>query len=56
MPLELEQECPECGETRTFWKSGTTDLHLGTKRKWQCSECGFGFVRIDGTVDTGVSA
>jgi rubredoxin len=56
MPLELEQECPECGETRTFWKSGTTDLHLGTKRKWQCSECGFSFVRIGGTVDTGVSA
>jgi rubredoxin len=56
MPLELEQECPECGETRAFWKVGTTELHLGTKRKWQCSECGFGFVRIDGAVDTGATA
>lgn len=55
MSLELERECPECGETTTFWKSATTVLHLGTKRKYQCSECGFGFVRIDGAVDTGVA-
>lgn len=53
MSLEQTQECPECGEERTFWKTASTRLHLGTKQKWQCSECGFGFVRIDGTVDTG---
>jgi len=52
MGLELEQDCPECGNTRTFWKTGSTKLHLGTKQKWQCSDCGFGFVRIDGSVDT----
>jgi rubredoxin len=54
MSLETEQECPECEAVRTFWKTGTTEIHLGTKRKWRCSECGFGFVRIDGAVDTGV--
>jgi rubredoxin len=53
MSLELERECPECGGPRTFWKAASTTLHLGTKQKWQCSGCGFGFVRIDGTVDTG---
>ena len=52
MTLEMEHECPACGETRTFWKTGATKLHLGTKRKWECGECGYGFVRIDGTVDT----
>ncbi len=52
MGLEREHDCPRCGESRTFWKTGTTELHLGTKRKWQCGECGFGFVEIDGAVDT----
>ena len=55
MTLELEQECPECDELRTFWKTASTTLHLGTKQKWQCTECGFGFVRIDGAVDTGTA-
>ena len=55
MSLELEQVCPECGESRTFWKTATTILHLGTKQKWQCGECGFGFVRIDDSVDTGTA-
>jgi len=52
MTLELEEACPVCGEDRTFWKSASTEMHLGTKTKWDCSECGYGFVRIDGTVDT----
>ena len=52
MSLELEMDCPVCEEPRTFWKTGSTKLHLGTKRKWECSECGYGFVRIDGSVDT----
>lgn len=56
MPLEIERECPSCGEMRGFWKVGTTKLHLGIKRKWTCNECGFGFVRIDDAVDTGVTA
>ncbi len=55
MSLELTHECPECGETQTFWKTATTQLHLGTKQKFQCSECGFGFVRIGGAVNTGVA-
>ena len=52
MSIEMEQECPECGDAQTFWKTGSTEMHLGTKRKFECSECGYGFVRIDGTVDT----
>jgi len=52
MALEMKADCPVCGETRTFWKTARTKIHLGTKRKWDCAECGYGFVRIDGTVDT----
>ena len=55
MTLELEQECPECGDLRIFWKTASTTLLLGTKQKWQCTECGFEFVRIDGAVDTGTA-
>jgi rubredoxin len=55
MSLELERECPRCSETRTFWKTASTELHLGRKVKWDCPECGFGFVRIDGAVDTGTA-
>lgn len=52
MSIEMEQECPDCGQAQTFWKTGSTELHLGTKRKWQCAECGYAFVRINHTVDT----
>jgi rubredoxin len=48
MSLELEHECPECGETRTFWKVAAMNLHLGKKTKWQCGECDYGFIEIDG--------
>ncbi|MFC7134740.1 MULTISPECIES: hypothetical protein [Salinibaculum] len=56
MALEMEHECPHCGETRTFWKAASTEMHLGRKEKWHCSECDYGFVRIDGAVDTGAEA
>jgi rubredoxin len=52
MSLELEHECPECGETRTFWKVASMEVHLGTKMKWDCPECDFGFVQVDGEVDS----
>lgn len=55
MSLELEHGCPECGETRTFWKVASTEMHLGQKRKWDCPECEYGFVQIDNTVDTGTA-
>ena len=48
MGMERETECPECGDTRTFWRTASTRLHLGRKVKWQCGECGYGFVEIDG--------
>jgi rubredoxin len=54
MSLELEHECPECGETRTFWKVASMEVHLGTKMKWDCPECDYGFVQIDGNVDSSV--
>jgi rubredoxin len=54
--LELDHECPECGAVRTFYRAASTTMHLGEKVKWHCPECDYGFVRIDGTVDTSVPA
>jgi len=48
----MERECPECG-AREFRLIARTNLHLGEKTKLQCSECDYGFVQIDGAVDTG---
>ncbi len=47
MSLEREYECPECGQTG-FWKTASMELHLGTKTKWRCNECGYGFIEING--------
>jgi rubredoxin len=51
MGLELERECPECGGTN-FWLTASTLVHLGEKTKWDCTNCEYGFVKIDETVDT----
>jgi len=48
MSLEAEHECPECGGTRTFWKTASMNLHLGKKTKWQCAECDYGFIQVNG--------
>ena len=48
----LERVCPECGDEREFYRAASTELHLGEKTKWRCPECSYGFVRIDGEVDT----
>lgn len=53
--MELDHECPECGAERQFYRAASTRLHLGEKVKWRCPECGWGFVRIDGAVDTGTA-
>jgi ribosomal protein L37AE/L43A len=53
MSLEMDHDCPACGEERTFWRTASTHLHLGEKIKWRCSECEYGFVRI-GDIDTSV--
>ncbi|MEF8854778.1 MAG: hypothetical protein V5A24_04720 [Haloarculaceae archaeon] len=50
--MEQEQICPECEEERVFYRAASTKVHLGEKVKWRCPECGYGFVRIDGAVDT----
>jgi len=49
---ERETYCPQCDETRGFYRVASTTMHLGTKVKWHCPECDYGFVRIDGAVDT----
>lgn len=56
MALELEHYCPKCEEYCTFWKVASTTMHLGTKIKWHCDNCEYGFVRIDGSVDTAQTA
>jgi len=56
MSLELEHYCPNCEEYSEFWKVASTTMHLGQKVKWHCGECDYGFVRIDGEVDTAQSA
>jgi len=52
MSLELDHECPECETERSFYRAASTTLHLGEKTKWRCPECDFGFVRINGDVDS----
>lgn len=56
MSEELRRDCPDCGTERTFYIAASTALHLGKKRKWHCPDCEYGFVRIDGAVDTGADA
>jgi len=48
MALEIERDCPDCGDVQTFWRSAMTELHLGQKTKWHCAECDFGLVRVNG--------
>jgi transposase-like protein len=48
MALEKDVDCPSCGETRSFYRTAATTLHLGEKTKWRCPECGYGFVELDG--------
>jgi rubredoxin len=48
MSLEMDHECPSCGEVRSFWLTASTKLHLGEKTKWVCPECEYGLVVIDG--------
>lgn len=52
MSQELDQTCPSCETERTFYRVASTNLHLGLKTKWHCPECDYGFVRINGDIDT----
>jgi transposase-like protein len=52
MAKELTRTCPSCASERTFYLAASTNLHLGKKTKWGCPECDYGFVRIDGDIDT----
>lgn len=56
MASELEHECPDCGEERTFYRVAWTNLHLGKKTKWSCPDCEFGFIQINGDISTASTA
>ncbi|GAA0283229.1 DUF7838 family putative zinc beta-ribbon protein [Halobacterium noricense] len=56
MARELDHECPNCGEEQTFYRAAATQIHLGQKTKWNCPDCGYGFIRIDGDIDSSASA
>lgn len=47
----MERDCPEC-DSNKFWKTAYMEIHLGKKMKWRCSDCGFGFIEIDGNIRT----
>ncbi len=49
--MELEHDCPECSAD-TFYRAASTTVHLGEKIKWHCTNCSYGFVRIDDAVNT----
>jgi len=49
--MKLEHGCHDCGADE-FYRAASTTLHLGEKVKYRCEDCGYGFVRIDGAVDT----
>ena len=48
----LKHDCPSCGIERAFYQAARMHVHIGTKVKWHCPDCDYGFVRIDETVDT----
>jgi len=52
MTTELEHTCPVCDAERPFYRAAATNIHLGLKTKWYCPECGYGFVRVDGDIDS----
>lgn len=52
MSQELDYECPQCGTEKTFYRTASTNLHLGEKTKWSCPDCDFRFVRIDGDINS----
>jgi len=52
MSSDMEHYCPDCGEDRTFYKSASTEIHLGVKKKWYCEECDYQIVTINGIDST----
>jgi rubredoxin len=56
MSLELDRNCPKCGEERTFYRAASTMLGLGEKVKWRCPICGYSFVAIGDNIDSSASA
>jgi ssDNA-binding Zn-finger/Zn-ribbon topoisomerase 1 len=48
MSMEIEHDCPDCGGAQDFWRTASTELHLGEKTKWVCEECDYELVLING--------
>jgi rubredoxin len=55
MSMSLQRDCPVCDESREFYRAASMKIQLGTKKKWHCPECDYGFVTIDG-IDTSAAA
>lgn len=47
MSLSLEDDCPEC-DASNFYKAASMRIQLGTKKKWHCANCEYGFITING--------
>ena len=56
MAMEIERDCPECGGERSFYRAASTELHLGEKTKWRCTDCDYGVVLIGDDIDSSASA
>jgi transposase-like protein len=52
MALSKTADCPECDGSE-FYKAASMRVQLGTKQKWHCTDCEYGFVTING-IDTSV--
>lgn len=52
MSQELDKHCPQCETEQTFYRTASTNLHLGLKTKWSCPECDYRFVQIDGDINS----
>ena len=52
MALSKTADCPECDGSE-FYKAASMRVQLGTKQKWHCTDCEYGFVTING-IDTSI--
>lgn len=50
--MEMELECPECGDTTVFYRTASMWVHLGLKSKWDCENCGYGIVQFNGEISS----
>lgn len=56
MALERTHFCPDCDGEREFYRSASTNIHLGLKVKWTCPDCGYQFVEVGDIVSDAADA